>query len=306
VDRIQAVQTPDALQDARFDLILITTKAFDTAVATVQIAPLAKKDTLVCIVQNGVGGIETAQGILGEHQLYAGVITIPVELPKPAVIRARTDRGGIGIASVNGENADPLMALFAEVGLRTRLVADWRSLKWSKLMLNILGNAIPAILDWPPEQVYANKSLYKLERDALREARTVVKELKVDLVSLPGYRVPLIVGALCALPVWSTHAVFCRTIGNSRNGKPPSLHLDLSRGREKSEVEFLNGAVARVGAKLGVPTPVNQVLYNLLLGIAQKQIPWDEYRGQADRLIGRVQVQSAQEDVARIISTFRD
>ncbi|MBN1584130.1 MAG: ketopantoate reductase family protein [Anaerolineae bacterium] len=289
IDCIQAVETTKTLKKARFDLVLITTKVFDTAVAAVQALPFVQQGALALVIQNGVGGIDTAQGILGEHNLFAGIITIPVESPKPAVIRAHLDKGGIGIAAVNGRKTTPLVGLFSQAGFETRLYADWRSLKWSKLMLNLLANAIPAILDWPLEKVYVNRGLYELEIDALREARVVVRELKIELVSLPGYHVPIIVGVLSGLPIWSTHALFQKMIVGGRNGKQPSLHIELSRGRDKSEVAFLNGAVARSGVKLGIPTPTNQALCDMVSGITQGQIKWSEYRGQADRLIHRIQ-----------------
>jgi 2-dehydropantoate 2-reductase len=285
VNSVRGVETTGTLQRASFDVVLITTKVFDTAVASVQALPFVRRGASAIVIQNGVGGIDSAQGILGEHALFAGVITIPVAKPKPAVIRAHLDKGGIGIAAANGQDAAPLVELFDQAGFRAHLYTDWRSIKWSKLMLNLLANAIPAILDWPLEQVYANRGLYELELCALREALAVVRRLHVRLVSLPGYPVPFIAGVLGALPIWSTQAVFQRTIVGSRSGNRPSLHNDLSRGRDKSEVAFLNGAVARAGTRLGVPTPVNQVLSDTLQGIAQGRIKWNEYRGQADRLI---------------------
>ena len=57
-----------------------------------------------------------------------------------------------------------------------------------------------------------------------------------------------------------------RAVGGGRGGKMPSFHIDLHTGRGKSEVEWLNGAVARYGIKFGVPAPVNQRLTAILMG----------------------------------------
>ena len=84
-----------------------------------------------------------------------------------------------------------------------------------------------------------------------------------------------------------TYPIFRRAILRARGGKRPSLHIDLDQGRDKSEVEFLNGAVARAGEKLGIPTPINRVLYETLIGIVRGQVDWSEYQSQADRLIHR-------------------
>jgi 2-dehydropantoate 2-reductase len=282
------VERVEDLGDARFDLVLITTKAFDTAVAAVQAQSLVRRGAQAMILQNGVGGIEIARGILGEGHLYAGVITIPVEVLKPAVISPRWNRGGLGIAPVaGGGDVSSLVQLFAESQIPVRAYADWRAIKWSKLMLNMLGNAIPAILDRPADQVYADRRLYHLERAALREARTVVKRLGTRVVALPGYPVPSLVRMLCAWPSVLTYPAFRWAVLGGRGGKRPSLHIDLAQGRARSEVEFLNGAVVRAGQKLDLPTPVNQALYETLIGIARREIDWAEYRGQTERLIGR-------------------
>jgi 2-dehydropantoate 2-reductase len=276
------------LGDARFDLVLITCKAFDTAVSAVLAQHFVQRGAQALVLQNGVGGVEVARSILGEECLSAGVVTIPVEVLKPAVIRPRWQRGGIGVAAVSGGlDATSLTQLLSLAGFDVRSYPDWRSMVWSKLMLNLLANALPAILDRPLDHVYADRRLYELERASFREARAVVREMGIRLVSLPGYPVPLLVWLLCALPAGLTHALFRRAILGGRGGKSPSLHIDLARGRPRSEVTFLNGAVVRAGEKLGLPTPVNRALYDTLTGIVDKEIAWTEYQGQAERLLQR-------------------
>jgi 2-dehydropantoate 2-reductase len=66
------------------------------------------------------------------------------------------------------------------------------------------------------------------------------------------------------------------------------MHLDLSRGKGKTEVSFLNGAVARFGREVGVPTPVNQVLTDVLEGLAAGRLAWDDFRRQPERLLAEV------------------
>jgi 2-dehydropantoate 2-reductase len=64
----------------------------------------------------------------------------------------------------------------------------------------------------------------------------------------------------------------------------PSLHIDLHSGRSLSEVEYLNGAVARFGEQLGVPTPINQRLNETLQMMTDGKIPLDRYLGKPERL----------------------
>ncbi len=299
VDRLTAVQDVRSIRDAghksHFDLLLITTRAFDTAVAAVQAQPFVQDGAQVMLIQDGVGGLEIARGILGEPALLAGVVTIPVETLRPGVIRLIDRRGGMGLAAADRQraawSADFLVDLFIQAGFHTRMVDDVRALQWSRLLIAILANAIPAILDWPLEQVYKNPRLYKLELAALREAMQVVRRLGIRPVALPGYPVPLLVWWLTRFPATMTQEVFVRTFVQAYAGRSPSLRIELAR-RRKSEIEFLNGAIVREGKRTGVPTPVNQALTQIIRGIVQGEISWHEYRGQTDRLIERVRLEN--------------
>jgi 2-dehydropantoate 2-reductase len=80
-----------------------------------------------------------------------------------------------------------------------------------------------------------------------------------------------------------------RFVGGARGGKPPSLRLHLLAGGGPSEVAWLNGAVAAEGARLGVPTPVNAALAQLVDEAAADPARWAQLRGHPERLLARVQ-----------------
>jgi len=287
--RIRAVERIELCGDTRFDLVLITTKAFDTATACTQVRPFVQRGAPAVVIQDGVGGIEVASKILGPHNLYAGVVTMPVEVLKPAVISPQPGHGGLAFAPVGpGRDLRPLVKLFAQARFPVQACTDCQAMQWSRLMLGLVGNAVPAILNRNAGQAYADTALVALERGALREARSVVRRMRLKLIPLPGYSVPLLTWLLCALPSPSTHLLLSWLAEPGRAGKRPSLLLDLQRGRPQSEVEYLNGAVYRAGHKLGVPTPINQVVYETLTGLARNQLDWLAYQGQAERLVYRV------------------
>jgi len=57
------------------------------------------------------------------------------------------------------------------------------------------------------------------------------------------------------------------------------------RKAERGRVEYLNGAVVRYAQELGLDAPVNRALHSVLMGIVKGEIPWEEYRGQPERLL---------------------
>jgi 2-dehydropantoate 2-reductase len=76
-----------------------------------------------------------------------------------------------------------------------------------------------------------------------------------------------------------------RALGSGRGGKMPSFHIDLHSGRSQSEVEYLNGAVARFGRKLGIPTPVNDYLTRTLLALTRGDLPFNAYSRKPEKLL---------------------
>ena len=59
----------------------------------------------------------------------------------------------------------------------------------------------------------------------------------------------------------------------------------MRRGRRRSEVTELNGAVVQVGKQLGIPTPVNRALAETLARLVEGHIQWDNVRRQPEVLL---------------------
>ena len=87
------------------------------------------------------------------------------------------------------------------------------------------------------------------------------------------------------LPRLIAQPALTRALGSGRGDKMPSFHIDLHGGRGRTEVSFLNGAVARHGAQVGVPTPVNALLTTTLEALSAGELPVDSYRHNPDALL---------------------
>jgi 2-dehydropantoate 2-reductase len=284
-------------QDRRtWDLILLTVKAYDAQSAAQALAPHVKPGVPLLIVQNGVGGEDLVRAVLPDAALISGVMTLSVSVLGLGCVRLETTRGGLNLANVTA-GQQPVRAwadLFAAAGLRVATYPDYRALKWSKLLLNIQANAIPAILDWSPAAVFADRRLFAAERAAFLEAVSVMRALNLDPVGLPGYPVPLLVRAMEWLPAPVLRLVLTRLVASGRGDKRPSLQMDLASGQKSSEVLYLNGAVARHAQPLGVPVPVNCCLADVLMGIVVGRIDWETLRGRPDRLLAMLEGQEVE------------
>ncbi len=289
VKAVTHVPRPRSPLQEPFDVVILTVKTYDTIEAVSQATPVIERGVPLLLLQNGVGGEALAREVLGQAAMYSAVITLPVEVLEPGLIRLTRSKGGLGLAPTEaGQSVESLAHAFRQAGFDVSTYNDYRAMKWSKLLLNILGNASPAILDMPPDQVFAHPGLFALERRAFREAVQVMHALGLRSVNLPGYPVPLFAWGICNLPKWLLRPIFQRTIVKGRGGKMPSLYLDLARQKQRSEVEFLNGAVVRHARAIGAAVPANEALYSALIGIVQGEEAWDDYKGRPNRLLRSV------------------
>jgi len=263
------------------ELAIVTTKAYDLREACRALTPfLAGGLDRVLLLQNGVGAEELAAKILGRDRVIAGVITLTVERRALGHYEVLSQRGGVAVAPLIPlvQDMSDLTRLFVGAGLRVASHVDYRAIKWSKLLLNMLGNAIPAIVDLSPAEVYADPSLYAVEISAFREARWVMRAAGVPVVSLPGYPVPLLAALIEHAPPWLIRGLMARLVARGRAGKVPSLQQDLVRGRRRSEVAHLNGAVVREARRLGLEAPANEAIYEALTRLVHGQARRDEFR----------------------------
>lgn len=279
--------TDTVAQAAMPDLVVLAVKAYDVdrAVRSIGRWPSAT----VVSVQNGIGSEEVVLAARPASALIAASLTASVELVPDGGVRWRA-RGGIGLARVTGApgvTTDTLAEAFARAGLRARTYRDWRSMKWSKLLANLVGNATSALLDMPPAVVYADPGLFDLERRQLGETLAVMRALRLKTVDLPGASVRALAFGLRMPPVVA-RPILRRVVGRARGGKEPSLRLGLAASATRSEIRWLNGAVARVAADHGLVAPVNAALAELLERAPSDPELQAALRASPDRLIEAV------------------
>lgn len=264
-------------------VIVLAVKMFDLAAAVDSCA--AWPPAPVLTVSNGIGAEELVAGARS-GRILAGSITTSVELAGPGEV-VRLNRGGIALAPYRGDVeslADELVEAFGKAGLRSMRQPDAPAMKWSKLVANLVANATSAILDLPAGEIYADPAGYRIERRQLLEAFAVIRRLGLEPVALPGVDVRLLRVGL-RLPDAVARPVIAGVVGGARGGKDPSLRLHAASGDGRSEVEWLNGAVASAAERLGGRAPVNRALGDLVAEVLADEIRRAWFRRRPDRLL---------------------
>ncbi|MCL4829279.1 MAG: 2-dehydropantoate 2-reductase [Caldilinea sp.] len=285
-----------------FDLAIFTVKSYDTAAAVDELRQ-ALADTgapapALISVQNGVGNEELLAEVAANAAVIAGSITTPVSVEAPGVIRIDKPSYGLGLAvwGQEGERGregegESGAAVFAEVcgvmemaSFAVKSYASAASMKWTKLLMNMMGNATCAILDEAPAAVFADNRMVDIEIKAWREALAVMRAANIAPVDLERYPFGKLALLIRYAPAVLMRPILRKQIGGARGGKMPSLHIDLHGNKGKSEVRWLNGAVVEKGSALGVATPVNAALTSTLLHLVEHPEERAGWKGAHDRL----------------------
>lgn len=275
----------DALRYGPFDVALFALKSFDTEAALEGMAPFADKMSPILCLSNGVSNEPAIASVLGGDKVIYGTVTSAVGRRGAGDIVLEKLRG-VGIARGH-PLSEKLNNAFDKAYLNSQLFDDAASMKWSKMVTNLLANPSSAILDMTAAEVFGNRDLYKLEIAMLRECLAVMDAQHIKVVDLPGTPVRALAFAT-KLPLWLSKPFLSRAAGAGRGGKMPSFHIDLHAGRGKSEVQYLHGEVVRGGEKCNVPTPVNKVLTETLVALTNKEVPLEEFAHRPEKLLEKI------------------
>jgi len=265
------------------DLVILTVRAYDVERSLPEVRALLDDGGLLLAMQNGVGSEELLADAFGRDRVLAGALTASAGMEQPGIITRYSKQGGVALSTMSGAPVPRwISAAFQDTGLPTIILADYRSLRWSKLLLNMIGAATTAILDIDMTTLVNNADLFRVEQLAFREAVRVIDAQHIQTVRLPGYPVPLM-RLVMKLPRRLARRLLGPRIGAARGGRAPTMRADMARGR--TEVTFLNGAVAEAAYRLGIRAPVNAALSTLTLELSQHPERREEFSGRPDALL---------------------
>lgn len=221
------------------DWVFVVTKTYDSKGTLPWLTRLIGPDTRLVIMQNGVEHEERFSALLPGQFILPAVVDIPAGRKLPGHV-VQNALGWIVVPQGNG--ADDFVQLFAHTPIDVSAVSDWKSRAWAKLCLNCAG-AFPALTLRSTGPVW-NADVEALVRNLVTECAQVARaegaEVSDDIIE------KVIEGARTA----------GERVGNS-------LYADRMAGRPL-ETDARNGVIVRLGAKHGIPTPVNQLFVTLL------------------------------------------
>jgi 2-dehydropantoate 2-reductase len=224
---------------APVDWVITVTKTYDTEGAARWFERLVGPATRLAVVQNGVEHMERFDGRLPRERILPVIVDIPAERRAPGRITQRRDGT---VTAPSGDLGASFAALFAGTPLTLSLTDDFLSAAWRKLALNSAG--VVNALTRRPAGVARNEKVAALIRAIAAETVLVGNA----------------VGA--RLPEDLPDEVIARFLASAPDSVN-SLLADRLADRPL-EIDARNGVVVRLGARHGVPTPLNAMAVAIL------------------------------------------
>jgi 2-dehydropantoate 2-reductase len=174
----------EALKTGAFDVAVQAVKSYDTdGLLTTLIQYKASLPPILCL-QNGVENEIKLAEVLGTDRVIAGTVTSAVGRRNAGDIILEKLRG-MGLADEKGQYED-LLAVLQAANLKAQGFKHGASMKWSKMLTNLIANASSAILQMTPGEIFADPRLYRMEIEMMRETLDVMTASGINVVDLPG------------------------------------------------------------------------------------------------------------------------
>jgi 2-dehydropantoate 2-reductase len=247
--KTELLARPRAVEDAREadppDVVIVTVKSFDTAGAAEALRPLGKRASFLSL-QNGLGNVERLAAVA--ERVLGGVTYHGVTFLGPGEIR----HAGVGdtvLGPYRGASLGDAQAIgkaLNESGLETTVTADVASVLWTKAVVNACFNPLTGLLRVKSGVLGRSEHLLECCRMIVDEAAQVAR---ADGASLdPGALMERV-----------------RTVSKNTAENRSSMLQDLEKGG-RTEIDAINGWIARLGAEKGIDCPVSRTLALLVKG----------------------------------------
>jgi len=254
-ERTVAVNASTQFADAGVaDVVVVLVKSAATGEAVAQAQPAIGPDTVVMSLQNGLGHEEILVEAVGRERVIAGKTYAGGVFLGPGHVIAGTRNKETIIGELDGSltrRVRAIAAAFSGAGLATEVSDNIMGTMWDKLLINVATGAVSGITGLTYGDLYGVPEIEQTAVAAVREAMDVAHAAGVRLSYTDPRAAWLKAGA----------------------GLPADFKTSMLQSLEKgsiTEVDFINGAVVRWGARHGVPTPVNRTLVACIKGIERR------------------------------------
>jgi 2-dehydropantoate 2-reductase len=245
VPKVIAVEDPGAIGVS--DFVFVAVKLWDTDEALRLIAPVVGSKTTIISFQNGVLKDDYLRAAYDPAQIMGGVGYVATTIDRPGVIRQTGPMQRLTFGEFDGirsERAKALLQACLDGAINAEISTDIRRDIWQKYVFLVGLSGTTTSMRSPIGPIRSNPQTRAFLLDVMREVVAVGRAHGVDLDE--DYAEERL-----------------RFADGVAYDMTSSMHHDLDRGN-RLEVRWLSGGVVSLGNQVGVPTPLNRAIYDIL------------------------------------------
>lgn len=236
------------------DIIILMVKATQTDDVMKSVMSCVGPDSILISLQNGLGNDETLMKYVPADRIMYGSGVIGTELPAPGVCVSKPEAGiqmffGAAVKSAATDAAGKyLEKCFRDGGCNASFEADVRPYIWKKAIMNSGYNTVSTVLRLKVGEVMADEHGRGIVTQVWKEGCAVARAAGI-------------------IDLWPVIEADTQNLIDNLGNYYPSMAQDALINKRQTEISVLNGAIARYGARYGVPTPMNAALAEIVMAI---------------------------------------
>jgi 2-dehydropantoate 2-reductase len=234
-----------------FDLIIVSVKSFDTERAAQMISKFKNRQSVILLLQNGLGNIEIFERYFPKKDLLAGRVIFGVERKSGGIkITVSAEPTAIGETSSQKvtKRVRDIATRISDSGIPCVSHKDVRSLLWKKVVYNCALNPLASLIGCHYGYLGEQRFTRMMMEQVIDEVYQIAQRKKVclDPHTAKGFT-----------------QLFYKKLLPRTYRHHPSMLQDLQRG-SPTEIDALNGAISKLGVQLKIQTPANTLLTRLI------------------------------------------
>jgi 2-dehydropantoate 2-reductase len=230
------------------DLVLVCTKTYDTDEAAQALLPMVGPETTVLSLQNGIDAADRVGRVVGMQRMLAGTTWISAAVERPGIIRQSSEFRRVVAGERSGEITRRLVTVvdaFGQTGIAAEASHNIEGVLWQKFVFIAAASGVGSLTRLPLGEYRAVPETRRMIVALMREVQAVARARGVKLSP------DAVDAALEFMDQAGPHI-------------KASMQLDVEAGR-RTELESLIGVIGREGSRLGIPTPVADMVLAALL-----------------------------------------
>lgn len=272
VVKMPAYATLDELpKDSKFDVVFVSTKAYDVTNCLKQLLPFLNEDSSVVSLQNGIC-LDLYQDVVGKERTVGCVVGYGATMLKQGEIEI-TSTGEFVIGSIDNSfrgNLNQVQELLA-CAFKTEISDNIFGALYSKLIINSCITSLGAITGKKLGEMMKIKRIRNIFLQIMYDAIRVSNEMKINVLPYGGkldyYKV--VKRASSGFGRWINHLLI-QIVGKKYKNLTSSSLQSLLRN-QKTEIDYFNGYIDKMAQKYNVNIPLEKELVNMIKQIENKE-----------------------------------